>query len=75
MPHALSGTAEVAQWLCAEVSADTYVNVMGQYHPAGEVLSRGGGQPFADLGRSIAAQELRRATSQARAAGLHRFDR
>ena len=53
---------------------DTYVNIMGQYRPAGSVHT-GGGEPRHDeVARPITGAELRGAISAARAAGLHRFE-
>ena len=61
---------DFTRWLAREVSKDTYVNVMDQYHPAGAV--RGG--RFPELGRRLTAEEHREAIMRARNAGLHRFD-
>ncbi|RLC60371.1 MAG: radical SAM protein, partial [Chloroflexi bacterium] len=33
LPHGLAGTKEVVNFLASEVSPDTYVNIMAQYHP------------------------------------------
>ena len=33
LPHGLAGTAETARFLAQEISPNTYLNVMAQYHP------------------------------------------
>jgi putative pyruvate formate lyase activating enzyme len=74
MPGDLAGTAEVARWLAEELSPDTYVNVMDQYHPAGAVVQEKFAGRYADIARPITAAEFRDAMREARTAGLHRFD-
>jgi putative pyruvate formate lyase activating enzyme len=68
LPNALAGTAEVARFLAQEVSTDTYVNVMGQYHPC----YRAGHYP--ELNRPPTRRELEDAHRAVRDAGLHRLD-
>ena len=68
LPDGLAGTAEVCGFLAEEISRDTYINVMDQYRPAGKIAARD------PLHRAITAQEYARATNEARAAGLARFD-
>jgi len=67
LPEDLAGTLAVATFLARDVSVDTYVNVMDQYHPC----YRASETPA--LRRRVTADEIRRAMSCARAAGLHRF--
>jgi len=67
MPGLLDDTARVAAFL-ADVSRDTYVNVMDQYRP--EHLAR----EHPPLDRPLSRDEWREALRLARAAGLHRFD-
>ncbi len=69
LPEGLAGTAEVARFLAEEVSRDTYINVMAQYRPAYQAAS------YPPLDRPITRAEYARAMEEARAAGLHRFDR
>jgi putative pyruvate formate lyase activating enzyme len=69
LPEELAGTAQIASFLAAEISADTYINIMDQYRPcyqAGELPP---------LNRRITRDEYRKAVQRARQAGLHRFDR
>jgi putative pyruvate formate lyase activating enzyme len=74
MPHGLAGTPEVARWLVAELSPDTYVNIMDQYRPDGAVVQAGSAARYADIRRRITVEEFRVASEDARAAGLRRFD-
>jgi putative pyruvate formate lyase activating enzyme len=79
MPGQLAQTAAIMRWL-AELSRDTYVNIMGQYHPdyeVGEIATTGreGGKPrYAEIGRRPLSDEMQAAYAAARAAGLYRFD-
>ncbi len=68
LPDGLAGTRAAMRFLAAEISVNTYVNVMSQYRPCHEV--------HADraLGRSIRDAEHRQAVEEARAAGLARLD-
>jgi putative pyruvate formate lyase activating enzyme len=68
LPDGLAGSAEVFRFLSAEISRDTYVNVMDQYHPAGRRSSLG------PLDRQITPEEYRDALEAARRAGLWRLD-
>ena len=74
MPCGLAGTKEFSEWLVREVSKDTYVNIMNQYHPDGLVLEPEGRQLFRDIARRITGEEYRMAVQAAKNAGLHRFD-
>lgn len=74
MPDGLAGTADIASWLAAEVSPDTYINLMAQYHPAGAVAQPDPARQYCELRRGITAEEFRAAMDSARAAGLRRFD-
>ena len=68
LPEGLAGTGDVCRFLAQEISRDTYVNIMDQYHPAGKVSRLG------PLERRITADEYRDAVRAARDAGLWRFD-
>ncbi len=72
MPGGLEDAEKITRFLAEEISSDTYVNVMDQYYPAGQVLKRR--EQYADIGRRIRGSELRRAYELARSAGLWRFD-
>ncbi len=67
LPHGLAGTAEVVRFL-AELSPDTYVNVMEQYRPCYRAWQ------YPPLSRRPTRAEMEEALALARAAGLHRLD-
>jgi putative pyruvate formate lyase activating enzyme len=69
LPGDLAGTAEVMDFLARQVSADTYVNLMDQYHPCYRA------DRYPPLDRSLSTEEYALALDEARRAGLHRFDR
>ena len=69
LPDGLAGTAETARFLAEEISTETYINVMAQYRPA----YRAAQEP--SLRRRATAAEVAAAEREARAAGLHRFDK
>jgi putative pyruvate formate lyase activating enzyme len=68
LPEGLAGTAAVCDFIFKQVSPDTYVNIMDQYHPVDRIA---GGDP---LSRPITREEYAVALAQVRAAGLRRFD-
>jgi putative pyruvate formate lyase activating enzyme len=76
MPGQLDESAAIFQWLAQELSPDTYVNIMAQYHPAHEVgrPARDGSRLYADIDRRPTRDELAQARAAARQAGLWRFD-
>jgi putative pyruvate formate lyase activating enzyme len=69
LPEELAGTAKVARFLAEEVSRETYINIMDQYRPCYKA------NELPPLNRSITRAEYQEALQQARAAGLHRFDK
>jgi putative pyruvate formate lyase activating enzyme len=72
LPSGLAGTAEVTRFLAEEISTETYVNIMAQYHPAYKAWQcTTNAMP---LDRRVTPAEYIAAVQQARAAGLHRFD-
>ncbi len=70
MPDGLDETREIMRFLATEVSSDTYVNIMGQYHPNGKVSE----EKYGEINRRIAPEEMAGAFRVAKEAGLHRFD-
>lgn len=68
MPGGVAGAREIMQWVAREVSPETYVNLMSQYHPAGRATD------FPEIDRLISAAEFQRAVEETRATGLHRLD-
>lgn len=69
MPGALEDTASIMLFLAHKVSAHTYVNILGQYFPAGKVSS----EKFPEINRGVTGKELEMAYALARQAGLYRF--
>ena len=79
-------SAAIFRWLASELSPDTFVNIMAQYHPAyqvgrsrdagtGDGAGRAARRPaYADIDRCPTASELQAAYEAARSAGLSRFD-
>ena len=68
MPNGLAGTSEVAAFIAEEVSVQTYINIMDQYHPCGEAFKN------PDINRRVSAEEFRASQEAAREAGLNRLD-
>ena len=67
LPNNLAGTGEVVRFL-AELSEDTYVNIMDQYRPCYRA------HEYPPLARRPTRAEIEEARQLARAAGLHRLD-
>jgi putative pyruvate formate lyase activating enzyme len=71
MPGQSSEAAAIFRWLAAELSMDTYVNIMGQYRPTHRVP---GNSRFADIDRRPRRAEMEAAFAAAVDAGLWRLD-
>jgi putative pyruvate formate lyase activating enzyme len=69
LPAGLAGTAEVCRFLSREISVNTYLNVMAQYHPCYKAFDVPG------LSRSISREEFVESVATARSCGLNRLDR
>ena len=54
MPGCLDETRNILEWIVEELGPDTYVNVMGQYYPAGKVS----GDRYAQLDRRLHPDEF-----------------
>jgi putative pyruvate formate lyase activating enzyme len=71
LPGDLAGTEKVVKFLASQVSIDTYINIMAQYHPSYKAwVCASEDYP---LHRRITSTEYQHALSAARKAGLHRF--
>ena len=70
LPEGLAGTREAMHFLAAEISKDTYVNIMDQYYPCGDLIP-----PGSPLARRITREEFRDAVRIAKEEGLTRLDR
>ena len=69
LPHGLAGTKGVVEFLSKEISPDTYVNIMAQYHPCHKAVQ------IPSLGRRISSAEFREALFLAKKGGLSRLDK
>jgi len=82
MPGLGPESAAIFRWLADDLSPDTFVNIMGQYHPDYQAAPAVLGQPdgearsarYAEIGRRTSREEMEAAFEAARAAGLWRFD-
>ncbi len=80
MPGKLKETQAIFEWLAGEISPDTFVNIMAQYHPAyevGQIAETGrnaGSTRYTEINRRPSQPELETAHELARKAGLWRFD-
>jgi putative pyruvate formate lyase activating enzyme len=76
MPGLTAESEAIVRWLAAELSPDTYVNVMAQYRPCYQVGVRdaSGQIRFPELNRCPSAQELAAVVTAARQAGLWRLE-
>jgi putative pyruvate formate lyase activating enzyme len=69
LPNRLAGTEEVIRFLAQEVSRDTYLNIMAQYHPCYKAFD------LPQLSRRITDKEFSEAIEWAHRYGLNRLDR
>ncbi len=69
LPDRLAGTQEVVSFLAQEVSTDTYLNIMAQYHTCYKAFD------IPQLARPVNKQEFYEAVDLARQQGLYRLDR
>ncbi|HOL93767.1 MAG TPA: radical SAM protein [bacterium] len=67
LPNGMAGTRDIMRFLADEISSDTFVNVMGQYHPCWRART------VAEINRPVRIEEIIRARQEALAAGLRRF--
>ncbi len=68
LPKGLAGTRQAMRFLASEISRNTYVNIMDQYYPCGEISSD------SLLGRRISQQEYAEAVEAAKEEGITRLD-
>jgi len=66
MPNGLSGTKEAVFFIAEELSRDSYVNIMEQYHPEYKA------HKYPELKRRITVEEYMEAVRFAADAGLKR---
>ena len=70
MPDLPEETQASMKFLAEEISSDTYVNIMPQYHPAGKVSSK----KYIELNRRTSRAEFAEGIRLAKQAGLWRLD-
>ena len=69
LPDGLAGTREAMHFLATEISRSTYVNIMDQYRPCGDLIP-----PDSPLNRRSTRREFQEAVRMAREEGLRRID-
>ena len=69
LPEGLAGTRDAMHFLATEISRNTYVNIMNQYYPCGNLIP-----PGSPLARRITPQEFREAIRITKEEGLTRID-
>lgn len=68
-PEGLANTKEVMHFLATEISLNTYVNIMDQYYPCGDIPSN------SPLRRRITSEEFNQAIKWAKEEGITRLDK
>jgi putative pyruvate formate lyase activating enzyme len=69
LPGGLAGTRDVMRFLATEISGNTYVNIMDQYYPCGNI-------PLdSPLRRQITSEEYADAIDSAKKEGITRLDK
>lgn len=66
LPNNIAGSKAVLEFVARQLSAETYINIMDQYHPAFKARN------LPPLNRRIRLDEYDRVVGYARALGLHR---
>jgi putative pyruvate formate lyase activating enzyme len=69
LPHGLAGTKEIIKFIAEDISLNSYVNIMAQYHPCYKAFQ------IPQLARPLSKQEFLEAIELAKRAGLNRLDR
>jgi len=69
LPNRLAGTEEVVRFLAQEVSTNTYLNIMAQYHPCYKAFD------IPSLAHPLHRQEFNEAIDLAHQQGLRRLDK
>jgi putative pyruvate formate lyase activating enzyme len=68
LPSGIAGTEEFVRFIAEEISKDTYVNIMEQYHPCHRAFD------YPPLDRRLTEKEYSDAVACAVKAGLRRID-
>jgi len=69
LPGGLAGTQAVMRFLAEKISKNTYVNIMDQYYPCGDI------PPDSPLRRRITSEEFEEAVAIAKKEGITRLDK
>ena len=69
LPNRLAGTEEIVRFLAREVSTNTYLNIMAQYHPCHQAFT------IPQLSRPVLKEEFDEAVKLAHRQGLDRLDK
>jgi putative pyruvate formate lyase activating enzyme len=69
LPGGLAGTASIMAFLANELSSETYVNVMSQYHPCGRA------REMPALAVALSPADYNQALKETQAAGISRLDK
>lgn len=70
MPGGLEETRAILEWIVVELGPDTYVNLMDQYYPAGQVDA----ERYTEINRRLTSAEFQEAWQMAHDLGLRRLD-
>jgi putative pyruvate formate lyase activating enzyme len=68
MPNNTSGSEKIMEWIAENLSKDTYVNIMAQYHPVYKAYD------YPELSRRITQDEYTKVVKKAREMGLTNLD-
>ena len=68
LPEGIAGTADVVKFIAEQISKNTYINIMDQYHPCYKAFDN------PPLNKSITSKEYKEALRLAQEAGLKRID-
>jgi putative pyruvate formate lyase activating enzyme len=68
LPEGIAGTAEIVKFIAQEISKNTYINIMDQYHPCYKAFDH------PPLNRRITAKEYAEALDMAIKAGIKKID-
>jgi len=69
LPNRLAGTREIVNFLAQQISTNTYLNIMAQYHPCYKAFD------IPQLSRPVSKEEFYEAINLAHQQGLHRLDK
>jgi len=68
LPEGIAGTEGVVKFIAEEISKNTYINIMDQYHPCFKAFDH------PPLNKRITSKEYEQALTMAQEAGLKRID-